>query len=140
MRWMSGWITALTKGVTAALIAVPVVALVLGSVVDRGARGEVGATPFHLALAVFDPFIWGCAWNSLAVALSVTVGSLVLGVPLARLAVRWRFWGRRALLVLGCSALAVPPMFGALGLTWFLERTGLAVLSTRSAGGVGGWI
>lgn len=140
MRWVSGRIITLTKGITAALIAVPVVALALGGVVDRGARGEVAATPFHLALAVFDPFLWVCARNSLAVALGVSAGSLVLGVPLARLAVRWRFWGRRVWLVPGCSALAVPPLFGALGLTWFLERSGLAILSTRTAGGVGGWL
>ena len=58
----------------------------------------------------------GLRANSVAVALCVTLGSLVLGIGLARIVVRWRFWGRPVLAALTLAPLVVPPLFGAIGL------------------------
>jgi iron(III) transport system permease protein len=108
-----------------ALVLGPIAALGLGAVCDRGPGGAVGVTAFHGALAVLDPYVWSCARNSLAVAAGVAAGSLVLGVGLARVVVRRRFWGRSALGAMGLAPLAVPPLFGAMGLLGPLEWAGL---------------
>ncbi len=112
LRWLGRWAG---TGLWVAVLA-PALALGPAAVLDRGAGGTVRPTLFPLALAALDPFLWECARNSLAVALCVTLGSLVLGIGLARVVVRWRFWGRPVLAVLTLASLVVPPLFGALGL------------------------
>jgi len=99
-----------------ALALAPVPALVAAAVLDRGPGGEVRPTLFPAALTALDPFTWDCARNSLVMAAAVTLAARVVGVHLARLVARGRFHGRRALSVLACAGLGVPPAFGALGL------------------------
>ena len=88
-----------------------------------------------MALAVWDPFVWDCLWNSVAVAGVVAIGSLALGVGLARVVARWRFWGRTPLAALGFAPVVVPPVFGAIGLRGLL---GPPEAWPRVA--IGGWI
>ncbi|MBX6313791.1 MAG: ABC transporter permease subunit, partial [Isosphaeraceae bacterium] len=114
LAWFSLWL----------LVLAPIGALGLAAVVDRGPEGSLGASPFYLALALWDPFARACIFNSLVVAAGVTAGSLVLGGGLARLAERRRFWGRRPLAALILAPLAVPPLFGAIGLLWLLRPEG----------------
>ena len=100
----------------ALVLLAPALASVPAAFLDRGPGGGVRATLFPTAMALLDPFLWSCAWNSLAVAVAVTFGSLVLGVGLARIVVSWRFGGRRLLGALVFAPLIFPPLFGALGL------------------------
>jgi iron(III) transport system permease protein len=100
------------------------VALAPAALLDRGPGGDVRATLFPAALAAFDPFLWDCARNSLVAAVAVTFGSLVLGVGLAWVVVRWRFWGRAPLTALVLAAVVVPPAFSALGLRMVFGPSG----------------
>ncbi len=102
-------------GLTAA-IGLPVALLVPASVLDRGPSGESRASFFPIALTLLDPLVWSCARNSLIVAAIVTLGSLGLGVALARAVGPWRFWGRRPLAALAWAPMAVAPAFAAVGL------------------------
>jgi ABC-type Fe3+ transport system permease subunit len=116
-----GWLTA---ALVAALVAVPLCALVPAAVLDRGPGGSARATVLYIALAAFDPFVWGCVWHSLTVAIVVASGSYAGGVALGRAVGRWRFWGRRPLAALAMAPLAVPPLFGAIGLRGLTARWG----------------
>lgn len=125
-------VSAVWKGLGAAAIAVPMAALVVGAVADRGPDGVQGPSAFHLALAAFDPSIRAAALNSGLVAAGVALGSIVLGVALAALA-RGRFAGRGVLVALGAVPLAVPPLVGAMGLGWGARRLGFDPWAEGSA-------
>src|SRR4051794_35376233 len=112
VRWLGRWAG---TGLWVAVLA-PALALVPAAVLDRGPGGTVRATLLPLALAAFDPFLWDCTRNSVAVAVVVAFGSLVLGTALARIIVRWRFWGRPALAALTLAPLVISPLFVAIGL------------------------
>src|SRR5947209_3302772 len=114
LRWGLG---GLMRAGVGALVLGPVAALALAAVLDRGGGRSAGPTALPLALGVWDPFLRACALNSLVVAAGVAAGSLALGVAWARITARRRFWGRGPLRALGLIGLAVPPLFGAIGLT-----------------------
>src|SRR4051794_7186334 len=78
---------------------IPASGLLVAAVLDRGPTGAVRISVFPMALALWDPFVWDCLWNSVAVASVVALGSLAIGVGLARVVARWRFWGRTPLSV-----------------------------------------
>ena len=133
-----GWYRGLGRWAGAVLGAValsPALALGVSAVLDRGPGGEVRMSLFPAALAALDDHVWECARNSLAVAAAVTFAARLVGVALARVAVRWRFWGRSPLVALACAGVVVPPAFGAIGLRWWFgppetwaASTGLAWL------------
>jgi ABC-type Fe3+ transport system permease subunit len=140
MRWLRGLGRVIGAGLWAVALA-PILALGPAAVLDRGPGGAVRATPFPVALAAFDPYVWVCARNSLVVAAAVTAAAGVLGVALAQVAVGWRFWGRRPLTWLACAGVAVHPAFGAIGLRWALAqaRPG-SVGSDLAAWSVWAWV
>jgi len=108
------------RGLVGAWAWLPVLALVPAALLDRGPGGAVRVGVFPAALAALDPWVWDCAWNSLMVAAGVTLAARVVGVGLARVVARWRFWGRPPLAGLAAAGLAVPPALAALGLRdWF---------------------
>jgi hypothetical protein len=112
-------IRGLGRGATAGLwivALIPALGLILASVLDRGPTGLVRISAFPMALEVWDPFVRDCLWNSVAVASVVAMGSLVMGIGLARIVARWRFWGRTPLAALTFAPMVVPPVFGAIGL------------------------
>ncbi len=107
-----------------ALAALPVVSLALASVLDLGPDGVVRASVFNVALAALDPHVWDACRNSLLNAAAVTLAARVLGVGLARVATRRRFWGRPVLSALAASGLAASPAFLAIGLrAWLMSRS-----------------
>jgi iron(III) transport system permease protein len=134
VRWVARWAG---TGLWVAVLA-PALALVPGAVLDRAPDGTVRFTLFPLALAALDPLIWDSARNSLAAALAVTLGSLVLGTAVARVVVRRRFWGRSILAALVVAPLVVPPFLGAIGLMR-LSRA-LPVWARPGIGAPAGWI
>src|SRR3954453_9146248 len=92
----SAWIVALS----------PIFALIPASLLDSGPEGSTRLTFFPTALAALDPHIWECSRNSFLMAVAVTLASRFLGVGIARIVIRRRFWGRPALAVLACAGLA----------------------------------
>lgn len=145
MRWLRGMGRAF--GAALWLVALlPILALGPAAVLDRGPGGSVRATPFPAALAAFDPYVWVCVRNSLVVAALVTLAARVIGVALARVSVRWRFWGRGPLTLLVCMGLAVHPAFGAIGLRWMLAAAGWTASQAQPIGqrdrwsALAGWV
>ncbi len=122
--------------VMAAMAALPVVALVVGTFVDRGPSGEVRVTAFYLALNALDPAVWEATWNSLLLAVATTLVAWTLGIGLARLGSR-PFRGRAWLQTPSWAMLAVTPLFAALGWKGLLERLGIG---PESFGGWAGWL
>ncbi len=110
------WLRSLMRGFLGSLAVVPVVALMLAVLFDRGPAGEVRVSLFPMALQAWDPFAWTCARNSLIFAVVVTAASLVAGVVLGWLLARSRFWGRPVLRAAVASLLAASPVILALGL------------------------
>lgn len=98
----------------AALLPAP--ALVAAAWLDRGPDGAGRPTVFPAALSALDPYVWDAARNSLAMAAAVTAAARVVGVGLARVAARRRFWGRAPLAAAAAAGVVVPPAFGVLGL------------------------
>ena len=98
------------------VVLAPIVALIPTSFLDRGPGGLCRLSFFPLAVAALDPHIWECFRNSILMALAVTLASRFLGVGIADIVTRRRFWGRPVLAVLVCAGLASPPAFLAIGL------------------------
>jgi iron(III) transport system permease protein len=116
----------------------PALALLPAALLDRGPEGTVRPSVFPLALAALDPFVWDCVRNSATAALVVALGSLVLGTLVARMTVRWRFWGRPVLAGLMLAPLVVPPFFGAIGLRQLVGM--MAITSSPGFGPLARWI
>jgi iron(III) transport system permease protein len=129
----------LTRWVIAALATVPLAALVLAAVVDRGPRGALRLSLFPLALTLLDDYVWECARNSIAVAALAAAVSLGLGLGLALILGRWRFWGRGVWKALAFGPLVVPPLFGAIGLRHLFWATDSATGWPRSWA-IGHWL
>ncbi len=128
-----------TRGLLGFLTVVPVVALVLTVLLDRGPAGEVRGSLFPMALLALDPFVWTCARNSVIFAVVVTATALVAGVGLGWLMARLRFWGRPAPRASAASLLAASPVLLALGLVgiWGAPHPWPWPISARGAGDEG---
>ena len=113
----------------------PALCAVPAAWLDRGPGGVVRATLFPAAVVVFDPFLWACAWNSLAVATAVTCGSLVLGVALARVVVRGDSAGGNSRRPGLRAVLVIPPLVGALGLRIVYGSSGPGEAAGSGSGG-----
>jgi ABC-type Fe3+ transport system permease subunit len=140
IRWLGRWAG---TGLWVVVLA-PALALLPAAVLDRGPGGTVRPTLFPMALSALDPLLWDCVRNSVTVAVIVAVGSVVLGTALAHVGVRWRFWGRPVLTALAIALLAVPPLFGAIGLRRLAAPTVAFATSGRLDGfdpsALAGWV
>lgn len=93
----------------------------------RGAfRTNDGAawTTFHVLEVFQDPISRQGLLNALAIALCVTLGTLLLSMPLALVASRLTFRGKSLLTGLLLLPLILPPFVGAIGLRHLLGREG----------------
>jgi iron(III) transport system permease protein len=115
LRWMS-W---------ALLCAASVApfALVPQAVLDWGPRGEPRVSAFPLVLALCDPFVWDCVFNSVAVAAIVACVAVPVGLALAAATARRRYWGRKPLAFVAWAPAVVQPAFAAMGLRHALGGT-----------------
>ena len=104
----------------------PVVALLPSALLDIGPEPESRArfSVFPLALTALDPLIWTSLWNSVAVAVIVAVGSMVIGVTLGTVLARFRFWGRPLLVTLITAPAVVAPALLALGILALFDPLG----------------
>jgi iron(III) transport system permease protein len=94
---------------------VPVVAILLAVLVDRGPSGTTRLSLFPLALVALDPFASTCVRNSLIFATISSFAALILGVGVGWIVARRRFWGRTALYGAVAALSAAAPAFLALG-------------------------
>jgi iron(III) transport system permease protein len=83
-----------------------------------------GLTLYHVGQVVADPALRGGLVNAMLIATATTALCLLLAVPLAVLAVRCEFPGRRAAGVLVLAPLILPPFVAAIGFTHLLGRSG----------------
>jgi ABC-type Fe3+ transport system permease subunit len=114
------WLRALAKGFLRLILLVPVVAILLAVLVDRGPSGTPRLSLFPLALVALDPFAWTCLRNSLIFATISSFAALILGVGLGWIVARRRFWGRTALYGAVAALSAAAPAFLALGVLGLL--------------------
>ena len=139
LRWLIGW-SLLT------LLVVPAWALAPALVVDRGPEGEARLSALPAALVIFDPAVGRCVRNSVVAAALVTVAALSLGLVLATVLERRRFWGRSILGFLVLTPLAVGPLWVVTGVVAVIggnrpgtgSRRGRFWVS-RGTNGHGGW-
>lgn len=126
-----------TTSVLGLILLAPVLALLPAAVLDIGPRPESRTrfSVFPLALAALDPLIWTSLWNSVAAAVIVAVGSLVIGVALGGVVARFRFWGRPVLSASITAPAVVAPALFALGLLGLFDPSG-----PRGLGSVVDWI
>ena len=82
--------------------------------------------------SALDNSFWTACLRSLAVAIAVVVGALVLGAPTGVLAGLYEFPGRRPLLALLAVPLIVPSFLWAIGLSQFRIHIGLSSDSVLS--------
>ncbi len=119
-------ISRVTTSVLGLVLLAPVLALLPAAVLDIGPAPESRTrfSVFPLALAALDPLVWTSLWNSLAVAVIVAVGSLVIGVAIGGVAASFSFWGRPLLSALITAPAVVAPALLALGLLGLFDTSG----------------
>lgn len=81
-------------------------------------------TLHHLQAAIADPVAREGLLNALKIAACVTLGTLLLAMPLALVATRFSFRGRALLSGMLLLPMILPPFVGAIGLRHLLGREG----------------
>lgn len=106
------------------------------SILSGGFTDSLGNfTLEYLNLVLSDAVVLRGLLNSLIIALSVTLASVLIAVPLALLSARTEFPGRALLSGLVLLPLILPPFVGAMGLRLVLSRYGpLTTMLGQSAG------
>lgn len=91
----------------------------------RGFVDEAGHFTLSHVIGIFaDPVLRNSLVNSTIIAVSVTLLSLLIGVPLAVLATRFEFRGKAIFSALLLVPLILPPFVGVIGLRQLLGRYG----------------
>jgi iron(III) transport system permease protein len=94
-------------------------------VLATGFRNKSGGFTLNYVGLIFqDPVLLRGLLNALAVAVVVTLATLLIALPLAILSVRYEFRGRGLLSGLLLVPLVLPPFVGALGMRLVLGRFG----------------
>ena len=103
------------------LMVYPIFLTVRGALVDP----QTGAfTLKHIGLALEDPSIRECLFNSVRMALTTTTLSIVIALPLAILAARFSYPLKPVFNALILVPLILPPFVGAIGMQALLGREG----------------
>lgn len=93
--------------------------------VGGGFQDVDGRFTLYYVLSVFrDPLLIEGLFNSLLIATFTTLGCLVVSLPMALLAARYRFPGKGLVSALVLVPLILPPFVGAIGLQKLLGRFG----------------
>jgi len=113
----------LTLGLLGALLLYPIVLTVRGGFADDPVTGR-GWTLQHLALVFQDPRAIDGLMGAFRIAVSTTLGTIVLALPLALLAARYTFPGKKLFSAAILVPLILPPFVGAIGMRAILGRQG----------------
>lgn len=110
--------------ILAALLLYPIYLTTRGAFIVRGADGHDRFSLINLQLIFEDPVLLGGLFNSLAVAASTTLLTLLIALPLAVLSVRFRFPGKGIFNALVLVPMILPPFVGAIGFKMMFGREG----------------
>jgi iron(III) transport system permease protein len=107
----------------ALLLVYPIALTIRGGFADDIATGE-GFTFRHVAMVFQDPVLVGGLINSLRVAATTTAIAIILALPLAIIAARYRYPFKAFFNALILVPLILPPFVGAIGARAILGRAG----------------
>jgi len=110
--------------VFAVFFAWPVLLTVAEGFSEPVSGGKRSWTLRYVADVFGDPVLRRCLTHSLGLALTVTGLSVLVAMPLAILATRYEFPGKRLLVPLLLVPLVLPPFVGAIGMRHLLGRFG----------------
>lgn len=120
-RWLASWTSSILLGLA---VVAPLAALVASAAIDRGPDGAIRASVFPAAITVLDPFVGASVRNSVVMAASVTLVSLLAGIGFGRALGDWRFPLRGLVTAMLTVAAATPPAVLALGLSILVDGSG----------------
>ena len=107
-------------------------------VVKAGFQTKAHRFTFDYVWLIFrDPELVRGLWHAVGIAVSVTILTALIAVPLALLTVRYEFIGRKLLGGLLLVPLVLPPFVGAIGLRLVLGRFGPLTQLLHAGGGMG---
>jgi iron(III) transport system permease protein len=115
-----------------ALLVYPIVLTVRGAVMER-VEGHERFTLSHITIALSDPSIRECLFNSVKMAITTTTICLLIAVPLAILSAKHLYPFKGVFNALILVPLILPPFVGAIGMGMLLGREGAinALLGTQ---------
>ena len=97
---------------------------------------EILSTTLQL-ITTGDATLWGIVGLSLRISLTATLIAAIFAIPLGTALSMGRFWGRRGVIALSSSLMALPPVVVGLGIYLLLSRAGplgdLGLLFTPTA-------
>ncbi len=120
------WHYGLLIGVVALLavtLLYPIFLTVRGGFADNIVSGT-GWTGRHVAMVFKDPTLRNCLWNSLTLAATTTVVTILIAVPLAVLSAGYTFPGKKIFNAAILVPMIIPPFVGAIGVRAILGRQG----------------
>jgi len=102
----------------------PIALTVAGAFVDSNSESKTGITLNNILLVFQDPRLRLGLFNSLRIAATTTILTILIGLPLALLSARYRFPGKTFFNAAILVPLILPPFVGAIGLKAILGREG----------------
>lgn len=102
----------------------PIWLTVSGAFVQRGSDGSTSFTLSHVAMVFEDPTLVRGLLNSLRMAATTTLLSVLIALPLAVLSARHTYPFKRALSALILVPMILPPFVGAIGVQALVGRYG----------------
>ncbi len=110
--------------ILAALLIYPIILTVRGAVFEKGPDGGSHFTLRHIAIALSDPSIRECLFNSVRMACATTTLCILVSVPLAILSAKYLYPLKGVFNALILVPLILPPFVGAIGMSALLGREG----------------
>ncbi|MCG3138875.1 MAG: hypothetical protein HJJLKODD_02745 [Phycisphaerae bacterium] len=111
-------------GLFAVFLIWPIMLLLSRGFEDVSAQGSGGYTLRHILGVFADPVLRVSLFNSLKVAIGVTICCLALALPLAILSTKFDFPGKTIFSSLVLVPMILPPFVGAIGMRHLLGRFG----------------
>jgi iron(III) transport system permease protein len=110
--------------ILAALLVYPIILTVSGAVFEKTPEGGTHFTLKHIAIALSDPGIRECLFNSVKMACTTTILCTLIAVPLAILSAKYLYPLKGVFNALILVPLILPPFVGAIGMSALLGREG----------------
>lgn len=124
LRTLSGYsLWAVLTAILLVLLIYPIILTVRGAIVER-IDGHDHYTLKHISIALSDPSIRECLWNSVRMACTTTTLCVCIALPLAILAAKYLYPLKGVFNALVLVPLILPPFVGAIGMGALLGREG----------------
>ncbi len=124
LRTLSGYsLWAVLTAILLVLLIYPIILTVRGAIVER-IDGHDHYTLKHISIALSDPSIRECLWNSVRMACTTTTLCVCIALPLAILAAKYLYPLKGVFNALVLVPLILPPVVGAIGMGALLGREG----------------